>query len=124
MIGEWNISPTVDAVDEFKVMTITFDAQYGRIVGGAVNTIINSGSRNFHGTLYDFWRNSALDANTYQNNLAGVPRAFHNQHPVRRDSWRSNRSRQAILLLLQLGRLARSCAESLSDREALLNAEK
>ncbi len=78
--GTWNISPTVDAVQEFKVMTITFDAQYGRVGGGAINTILKNGTPHFHGTLYDFWRNSALDANTYQLNQQGAARPYHNQH--------------------------------------------
>lgn len=78
--GTWNISPTIDAIQEFKVMTITFDAQYGRVGGGAVNTILKNGTPHFHGTLYDFWRNSALDANTYQLNQQRVARPYHNQH--------------------------------------------
>lgn len=78
--GTWNISPSVDAVQEFKVMTVTFDAQYGRVGGGAMNTIIRQGTPQFHGTAYDFWRNSILDANTYQLNQVGTPKSFHNQH--------------------------------------------
>jgi len=78
--GTWNISPSVDAVEEFKVMTNTYDAQYGRTNGGTVNTILKSGTSQFHGTLYEFWRNSDLDANTYALNQAGDPRPFHNQH--------------------------------------------
>src|SRR5579883_1532672 len=69
--GTWNISPSIDAVQEFKIMTITYDAQYGRVGGGAMNTILKSGGPHFHGTLYDFWRNSVLDANTYQLNQQG-----------------------------------------------------
>jgi hypothetical protein len=78
--GSWNISPSVDAVAEFKVMTNTYDAQYGRSSGGTVNTIIKSGSPQFHGTIYDFWRNTVLDANSYSNGQAGIPKPFHNQH--------------------------------------------
>jgi hypothetical protein len=78
--GSWNISPSVDAVAEFKVMTNTYDAQYGRSSGGTVNTILKSGSPHFHGTVYDFWRNSVLDANSYSNGQAGIARPFHNQH--------------------------------------------
>jgi hypothetical protein len=78
--GTWNISPSVDAVQEFKVMTITFDAQYGRVGGGVVNTILKSGTDHFHGTAYEFWRNSILEANSYQLNQQGSPREFHNQH--------------------------------------------
>lgn len=78
--GTWNISPSVDAVQEFKVMTVTYDAQYGRVGGGAMNTVIRQGTPHYHGTLYDFWRNSVLDANTYQQNQVGNPKSFHNQH--------------------------------------------
>ena len=78
--GTWNISPSIDAVQEFKVMTITFDSQYGRVGGGAVNIIIKNGTPHFHGTLYDFWRNSILDANTFQLNQQGSPKPFHNEH--------------------------------------------
>ena len=78
--GTWTISPSVDAVQEFKLMTITFDAQYGRVGGGAVNTILKSGSPHFHGTLYDFWRNSILDANTYQLDQQNAAKPFHNEH--------------------------------------------
>lgn len=78
--GTWNFSPSVDAVEEFKVMTNTYDAQYGRSNGGTVNTILKSGTSQFHGTVYDFWRNSVLDANTYALSQAGDPKPFHNQH--------------------------------------------
>lgn len=78
--GTWTISPSVDAVQEFKVMTLTTDAQYGRAGGGIINTIVKSGSARVHGTAYDFWRNSILDANTYQANQLGQAKPFHNQH--------------------------------------------
>jgi hypothetical protein len=78
--GTWNISPSIDAVQEFKVMTITFDSQYGRVGGGAVNIILKNGTPHPHGTLYDYWRNSILDANTYQLNQVGTPKPFHNEH--------------------------------------------
>jgi hypothetical protein len=78
--GSWNIAPNLDAVEEFKVMTNTYDAQYGREAGGTVNTVLKSGTDRFHGTAFDFWRNSVLDSNYYQLNQAGQPRAFHNQH--------------------------------------------
>jgi hypothetical protein len=78
--GTWNITPSVDAVEEFKVMTNTYDAQYGRTNGGTVNTILKSGTPAFHGTLFDFWRNSVLDANSYALGQAGDAKPFHNQH--------------------------------------------
>ncbi|WP_348267898.1 carboxypeptidase regulatory-like domain-containing protein [Edaphobacter paludis] len=78
--GTWNISPSIDAVQEFKVMTITFDAQYGRVGGGAMNTILKNGTPHFHGTLFDYWRNSLFDANTYQLNQQQAAKPFHNEH--------------------------------------------
>jgi hypothetical protein len=78
--GTWNISPSIDAVSEFKLMTITFDSQYGRVGGGAVNIIIKNGTPHFHGTLYDFWKNSIMDANTFQLNQQNEAKSFHNEH--------------------------------------------
>jgi hypothetical protein len=78
--GTWNISPSIDAIQEFKVMTTTFDAQYGRAGAGIMNTILKSGGPSFHGTAYDFWENSAMEANLYQLNQQGTPKEFHNQH--------------------------------------------
>ena len=76
--GTWQLAPSVDAIQEFKVMTNTYDAQYGRTGGGTVNTTLKSGSNAFHGTAFDYIRNQLLDANTYTNNLAGAPRSKHN----------------------------------------------
>jgi hypothetical protein len=78
--GQWEVAPNVDAVHEFKVMTNTYDAQYGRAGGGTINTIIKNGTKDFHGTAFDFWRNDILDANTFQLNAQGLPRQRHNQH--------------------------------------------
>ncbi len=78
--GTWNVAPSIDAVDQFKVQTNTYDAQYGRALGGEINTVMKSGTNKFHGTAFDFWRNSSLDANTFQLNQSGTRRPFHNQH--------------------------------------------
>ena len=78
--GTWQIAPNVEAIQEFKVMTNTYDAQYGRSGGGHVNTTIKSGSNGLHGTLFDFWRNTVFDANNTQNNRQGAPRGKRNQH--------------------------------------------
>ncbi|WP_419805085.1 carboxypeptidase regulatory-like domain-containing protein [Terriglobus sp.] len=78
--GTWTISPSVDAVQEIKVMTTTFDAQYGRAGGGIINTIIKNGTSHVHGSVYDFWANSILEANTYQSNQVSAAKSFHNRH--------------------------------------------
>jgi hypothetical protein len=55
----------VDAVQEFSVITTNQGAEYGRTAGGVVNAVTKSGSNQFHGTGYEFLRNSALDAKNY-----------------------------------------------------------
>jgi hypothetical protein len=91
--GTFNLSPNVEAVQEMKVMVNTYDSQYARSGGGHVNTTLKSGTNSWHGTVFDFWRNRILDANTRQNNALGVRRGFRNQHqyggtfggPIRKD---------------------------------------
>jgi len=78
--GSWQIAPNVEAIQEFKVQTNTYDAQFGRTGGGTVNTTLKSGGKDWHGDVFDYWRNRILDANTFQNNAGGKPRGFHNQH--------------------------------------------
>jgi len=55
----------VDAIREFSVLTNSFSAEYGRSSGGVVNAISKSGSNAFHGTAFEFLRNSALDARNF-----------------------------------------------------------
>jgi outer membrane receptor protein involved in Fe transport len=59
-----------DAVQEFKVETNNFSAQYGRAGGGVFNIVTRSGANEFHGTAYDYLRNDALNANTFFGNRA------------------------------------------------------
>ena len=67
--------PSVDAVQEFKIQTNSFTAQYGWSTGNVINVVTKSGSRSLHGDVYEFFRNDALDANGYFNNYSGLPRA-------------------------------------------------
>src|SRR5436305_9075408 len=72
------VVPSVDAVQEFKVKTSTFSAEFGHAAGAVVNATIKSGTNDFHGTLFEFLRNDAFDANNFFTNAAGLPRApFH-----------------------------------------------
>src|SRR3984893_4407134 len=64
----------VDAIQEFSVLTGGFPAEYGRATGGVVNAISKSGTNSFHGDVYEFIRNSALDANDYFTKSAPDPR--------------------------------------------------
>ena len=61
--------PSVDSVDEFKIQTNSFTAQYGFSTGNVINVTTKSGSSKFHGDAFEFLRNDKLDANSYFNNF-------------------------------------------------------
>jgi len=71
----------LDAVQEFSVLTNNFSAEYGRASGGIVNVATKSGTNAFHGTVYEFFRGSALSANTAENKAQDIakPRFVRNQ---------------------------------------------
>ncbi len=62
-------APSVDALQEFRVETATPPAQYGRTTGGIRSFTTRSGTNSFHGSAFDIFRNTDLDANTYFNGL-------------------------------------------------------
>jgi outer membrane receptor protein involved in Fe transport len=64
----------LDSVQEFQVITSNFSAEYGRASGGIVNVATRAGSNDFHGSLYEFNRVSALASNGFDNNANGVPK--------------------------------------------------
>src|SRR6202795_4843837 len=66
--------PAPDTIQEFKVQTSLYDAQYGRGAGANVNVETRSGTAEFHGNAYYFGRNEALDANNFFANATGVPK--------------------------------------------------
>ncbi len=59
------ISPNPDAVQEFKILTNNYDAEYGRTSGGIINQVIKSGTNDFHGSAFEFLRNDALNARDF-----------------------------------------------------------
>jgi hypothetical protein len=80
----------VDAIQEFSVLTSNYSAEYGRTAGGVVNAITRSGTNQFHGTAYEFLRNSTLDARNFFD-PAKIPQFRRNEFgasaggPIRKD---------------------------------------
>jgi hypothetical protein len=76
-----SIEPVLDAIQEFKVQTATFSAEFGQSAGGVVNVSIRSGSDRFHGSAFEYLRNSWLDADPYfQPALTAKPQFIQNQY--------------------------------------------
>jgi hypothetical protein len=65
IIGTIGIRPSIDAISEFRVQTNDYTAEVGRTAGGVINIITKSGGNQFHGTLYEYFRNDVLDASNY-----------------------------------------------------------
>ena len=73
-------APSVEALSEFKVLTSTFSAEYGRTSGGIESFATKSGGNDYHGTAFDLFRNTSLDANSWINNFNGTPRPADHQN--------------------------------------------
>jgi Carboxypeptidase regulatory-like domain/TonB dependent receptor len=69
--------PPVDSVQDFKIMTNTYDAQYGKTTGGIINVNLRSGTNAFHGSLYEFMRRQWLDATDFRLKARGEGKAAH-----------------------------------------------
>jgi hypothetical protein len=77
--GEVSLNPTADAIQEFKIESGTVSAEYGFTAGGVVSMVSAAGTDKYHGQLYEFFRNNALDARTY-----------FNRYPLQADELRYN----------------------------------
>lgn len=73
--GGTNNLISVDALQEFRIETSTFAPEFGRTPGAQVSLISRSGTRDFHGSIFEYFRNDKLDSNDYFANRAGLPRA-------------------------------------------------
>ena len=74
------LNPNPDMVEEFRILTSTYSAEYGRNAGGIVSVVTKSGTNTFHGTAYDYVRNDALNANAFFNNASGLPKDILKRH--------------------------------------------
>src|SRR5258708_2453186 len=104
------VQPSPDSIQEFRVLTNTFDAEYGRNSGSIVNVVTKSGTNQLHGNLYEFFRNKVLNANAYCFSADGCPKPQFNQNqfggtfggPIKKDrtffftSYEGRRIRQGI----------------------------
>lgn len=98
------VNPSPDSVEEFRILTNSFDAEYGRNSGSVVNVVTKSGSNQYHGNFYEFFRNKVLNSKGYFD----TSKAAYNQNqfggtfggPIRKDhtfffvSYEGNRIRQ------------------------------
>jgi hypothetical protein len=101
--------PTQVAIQEFRVMSNDVSPEFGRFAGGIINMSTRSGTNSIHGSAYEFLRNQDLNANSFFNNKAGLPRVIYQQNqygvtvggPVKKDrtfyflSWEQMDLRQA-----------------------------
>jgi hypothetical protein len=74
------VAPGPNAYQEFTISTSNFSAEYGQSSGGVVNFTLKSGGNEYHGEVYDIFRNNALNANTFTNNQNNVPIARDHRH--------------------------------------------
>src|SRR2546427_5241435 len=68
------LNPNPDMIEEFRILTSTYNAEYGRNAGGIVSVVTKSGTNSFHGTAYDYVRNDALNATAFFNKANGLPK--------------------------------------------------
>ncbi len=74
------IQPPVDALQEFRVQTRTYSAEFGKAAGAVINASIKQGTNEFHGSGFEFFRDEAFNANRWENNRLGIPKNTFNQH--------------------------------------------
>jgi hypothetical protein len=78
--GGTNSLVSVDALQEFRIQTSTFAPEYGRSPGGQISILTRSGTNDFHGTLFEYFRNDVLDANNWFANQRGLPKPQERQN--------------------------------------------
>ncbi len=123
------IQPSVDALQEFKVQTHNFSAEFGRSAGAVVNATIKSGTNQFHGTVFEFLRNDVFDArNFFSLSQDPKPPLRRNQYggtiggPLKRDqtfffaSWEGTRERRGINYVLTIPDAAARKGDFSGDR--------
>jgi hypothetical protein len=72
--------PSIDAIQEFKVVTSPYSAEYGRSPGATISVTTKSGTNEIHGTVYDYFRNEGMDANNFFSERANQPKPSNDQN--------------------------------------------
>jgi hypothetical protein len=70
------VQPSIEALQEFKIQTNAYSAEFGRSAGALINAVTKSGTNTLHGALYEFHRNRALDATNFFSNKTGADKPF------------------------------------------------
>jgi Carboxypeptidase regulatory-like domain len=71
--GNISVMPSIDAIGEFRALTSNYSAEFGLASGATMTMVFKSGTKDFHGELWEFFRNDAMDANNYFLNAASKP---------------------------------------------------
>jgi hypothetical protein len=80
VLGGTNSLVSVDALQEFRIQTSTYAPEFGRQPGAQISIVTRSGTNQFHGTAFDYFRNTVLDANDWFADEAGLPKAKEQQN--------------------------------------------
>ncbi len=80
VLGGTNSLVSVDAMQEFRIQTSTFAPEFGRTPGAQISIVTRSGTNELHGTVFDYFRNDALDANDWFADAAGLPKPEERQN--------------------------------------------
>jgi hypothetical protein len=118
-LNTFGVTPPVDAIQEFEILTSVYDSSFGRNAGGQINVVLKSGSNALHGTAYEFFRNAVLDArNFFAPSRVAKPQYQRNQFggslggPIRRNrtfffaDYEGSRVRQGITQVSNVPTLA------------------
>jgi Carboxypeptidase regulatory-like domain len=86
-----SVIPNLDSIEEFRIITNNFDAEYGNYSGGQVNVVTKSGTNSLHGSVFEFNRNTAFNARNFFSPAGNAPKLIQNQFggtvggPIKRD---------------------------------------
>ena len=97
--GKTTVAPSLESIQEVSLLTNNFQAEYGTRAGVVVNVITKSGTNRFRGTAWDYLRNEALNANSWQNNYHRGEALALPLQLLRRQPRRADQEEQALLLL-------------------------